>query len=1361
MKFRTDFVTNSSSTSYFFSEIQYRDESSDILFETEDIYSDSFHLDQTENGVEFCGYKIKTYIDLLACIFFRDAGDYLNADSVPIIIALFSFLAGKITFKKMSQKIKRIISTHEDELDDDLVSELEDMLELDEEDYDEEELIDEIKEKVDEIFSGEFFELDEQETLLELAKEDHDLSDIDYLTLQETNYDRGEFLNKYIDNIRGYTEKYNPFPKIKKDDLLYEKEANKWRYLIPIIMFEPYNSLSSSMDFQFSIDEKCLEEAFSKGDPFYLFPDTSIQSGEYNFYYFRGVKNKLIVDNTEEIRSYRYEHMSDLHSVVLPQGLKIIHAGAFQNCQYLKSINIPDTVTELGNFVFDGCDSLQKLEIPPSVQKIGITCRKDVLTYAIEHKILSYEECDLYYTLELCIEKKYTETIEILAKAGLIPEVFENFPTVDLIQMAVLADSNKILKLFYNAGMKPERGDYTQFIDLAAKKKKIKALEWLKKDNKNSSPESELSEKFIEIKEQLLDDELHQFEGEFNEITNELTLIFESMGTLYEGRTENIESVNVDDPIQIVRDKKNKYNSNNFRLLTEQGKDVGNMPAEICNLLAPLYDNGELKFTSAKANYVEPLSKRGKRCRKGILFVKIQCSLVLTGQSVSQEPIEETIKVLETTTTTNEENKNIEDKITALNHENELTSSNLEYKYIIPAPLIVSAENNISSQNSVIDENDNFSQKTVSDQNVEEIYQEQKPVEKTEIKDPSLALAVQRTFAKLEELYPEHKVFALDSIDKGLRAKITDLYKRIGYESDNDMLQAYGFEFISGDAVKAVRDHVEYMPGNEPDIIKSKVESMLRRLEETYPGHVISGTLQREHKNLAGAVSGLYQWFGYPDASAMLKAYGYQYTQPFIGQRPSNNYEEILQTLFEKYKTAKKPNNMAELIRDNPDLKGPLKSLQNNQYSILGMNAGDYMKKVGIIASDLDPSQFPERIVLNASTQEAPQPKKINEDSNAVSIETNIYNSEISSQNEERTDENEQEKKRRNESGEISNDFLNKQIISPEDEFYTSANNTSKQTTEDIQNESFDDKLIKLALAPLEEFWDDIRIDEPTESIYLYPKKFTDNKNTSGSFISSEQIVTNVLSDVNLKNSSEEQPSISDYDESGSDSESNSDFSKSSDFYEMEISVPENIREQAEIIEESSVHSEKSTDVPDEILSGENNQKRTDQNHERFIDRPSAHEMEVNQLDPKTAWIQYQAYEVLSSGRASAYYFFDLRNEMNLGNYNWQSEEFLYFYMKYFPGMPIEQLHQLRTQAVPRLNEPNTCNAQYQIIMQDSFEHRYVMIAYAWFERAGSFITPAARAQSVFNACRAFFYPQEQQTVWQRLCYEDGLLTNN
>ena len=79
------------------------------------------------------------------------------------------------------------------------------------------------------------------------------------------------------------------------------------------------------------------------------------------------------------------------------------------------------------------------------------------------------------------------------------------------------------------------------------------------------------------------------------------------------------------DLLHIEREPDNQYNSNNFIIKTEKGKDVGNMPAEICNAIAPLYDSGMLKITESKVSFVEPISKRSRHAKQAILFIGLKC----------------------------------------------------------------------------------------------------------------------------------------------------------------------------------------------------------------------------------------------------------------------------------------------------------------------------------------------------------------------------------------------------------------------------------------------------------------------------------------------------------------------------------------------------------------------------------------------------------------------------------------------------------------------------------------------------------------------------------------------------------------
>lgn len=116
--------------------------------------------------------------------------------------------------------------------------------------------------------------------------------------------------------------------------------------------------------------------------------------------------------------------------------------------------------------------------------------------------------------------------------------------------------------------------------------------------------------------------------GYFDEISSELTLRFEAKGTRYDGRTEAIEKVQVGDTIKVERDKTNPYNHNNFMLLTAKGNNVGNMPAELCNALAPLYDSSCLIFNQCSASFVDPISKRNRYAKQAVLFVELKCKFL-------------------------------------------------------------------------------------------------------------------------------------------------------------------------------------------------------------------------------------------------------------------------------------------------------------------------------------------------------------------------------------------------------------------------------------------------------------------------------------------------------------------------------------------------------------------------------------------------------------------------------------------------------------------------------------------------------------------------------------------------------------
>lgn len=120
---------------------------------------------------------------------------------------------------------------------------------------------------------------------------------------------------------------------------------------------------------------------------------------------------------------------------------------------------------------------------------------------------------------------------------------------------------------------------------------------------------------------------LDQSDGLFDEASGSLLIRFESKGTRYDGRTERIEKVRIGDKVKIVREPTNQFNHNNFMLLTDKDHSIGNMPAEICNAIAPLYDEGVLSIEDASVSFVDPISKRNRHAKQAVLFVEMRANI--------------------------------------------------------------------------------------------------------------------------------------------------------------------------------------------------------------------------------------------------------------------------------------------------------------------------------------------------------------------------------------------------------------------------------------------------------------------------------------------------------------------------------------------------------------------------------------------------------------------------------------------------------------------------------------------------------------------------------------------------------------
>lgn len=117
------------------------------------------------------------------------------------------------------------------------------------------------------------------------------------------------------------------------------------------------------------------------------------------------------------------------------------------------------------------------------------------------------------------------------------------------------------------------------------------------------------------------------YRGEYDEETGILTLCFEAKGTRYEGRTERLEYVREAEPLSLRRDTDNAYNPNNFLLDGDREENLGTLPAELCNALAPLYDADKVQVLSCRVSCLEPITKRSRYAKRAVMFAELRLKL--------------------------------------------------------------------------------------------------------------------------------------------------------------------------------------------------------------------------------------------------------------------------------------------------------------------------------------------------------------------------------------------------------------------------------------------------------------------------------------------------------------------------------------------------------------------------------------------------------------------------------------------------------------------------------------------------------------------------------------------------------------
>lgn len=115
--------------------------------------------------------------------------------------------------------------------------------------------------------------------------------------------------------------------------------------------------------------------------------------------------------------------------------------------------------------------------------------------------------------------------------------------------------------------------------------------------------------------------------ADYNAATGKIVIRTEVKGTGETERIARIEYLYEGAKIKIRREPTNRYNSNNLLVTNAGGAELGNIGADVGDVLSPLIDAGLASVDSASVSYVEPLSKRSSRAKKALLYVEMNITL--------------------------------------------------------------------------------------------------------------------------------------------------------------------------------------------------------------------------------------------------------------------------------------------------------------------------------------------------------------------------------------------------------------------------------------------------------------------------------------------------------------------------------------------------------------------------------------------------------------------------------------------------------------------------------------------------------------------------------------------------------------
>lgn len=140
---------------------------------------------------------------------------------------------------------------------------------------------------------------------------------------------------------------------------------------------------------------------------------------------------------------------------------------------------------------------------------------------------------------------------------------------------------------------------------------------------------------------------------------------------------------------------------------------------------------------------------------------------------------------------------------------------------------------------------------------------------------------------------------------------------------------------------------VLYPIGEEPENLKKRLDTLLKKIDEAYPFKIVYG-LAKDHKKWAETLTDLYRKLGYPSGNALLRSYGFTIAEKFRNVK-TNNYKQFVELLKQKYPNGSQFSKLSELEKDCADLEIKWKSFKNNSETEFGMGLSEYLDRKSVV----------------------------------------------------------------------------------------------------------------------------------------------------------------------------------------------------------------------------------------------------------------------------------------------------------------------------------------------------------------------------------------------------------------------------